>query len=57
MSKLKMIKNVILILLFITFTLIVFFIDLSRRDTVLISTVFALMWYFTENHFSKKQKK
>ena len=52
-----MIKNVILILLLITFTLIVFFIDLSRRETVLISTVFGLMWYFTENHFSKKQKK
>ncbi len=52
-----MIKNVILILLLITFTLIVWFIDLSKRETVLISTVFALMWYFTENHFSKKQKK
>ena len=52
-----MIKNVILILLLITFTLIVFLIDLSRRETVLISTVFALMWYFIVNHFSKKQKK
>ncbi len=52
-----MIKNVILVMLLITFTLIVWFIDLSRRETMLISTVFALMWYFTENHFSKKQKK
>ena len=52
-----MIKNVILILLLITFTLIILFIDLSRRETLLISTVFAVMWYFTDNQFSKKQKK